>query len=140
MKAKKMKMAKVVGMGAGVVAGLAAAAAGAYLLYGDKGNQKKAKAWIVKAKHEAAREIKMLKRVGEKEYKTVVEKAMKRYGSLENVSMADVMRAASDAKNEWKRIQGQVEKMAKMSKKTAKKPAKRSKKRPAHGKAKKAKR
>jgi hypothetical protein len=137
---KKMKMAKAVGMGAGVVAGLAAAAAGAYLLYGDKGKQKKTKVWIAKAKREAAREIKMLKRVGEKEYKTVVEKAMKHYGSLENVSVADIMRAASDAKNEWKRIQGQVEKMAKMPKKAAKKPVKKSKKRPAHKKAKKAKR
>lgn len=137
---KKMKMAKAVGMGAGVVAGLAAAA-GAYLLYGDKGKQKKTKAWIAKAKREAAREIKMLKRVGEKEYKTVVEKAMKHYGSLENVSVADIMRAASDAKNEWKRIQGQVEKMAKMSKKkAAKKLAKKSKKRPARRKTKKAKR
>jgi len=122
-KAKKTGMMKAVGMGAGIAAGLA----GAYLLYGKKGSGKKAKAWVAKAKKEAAREIKMLKRVGEKEYKAVVEKAMKRYGSLEKVSMADVMRAASDAKNEWKRIKKEAEKIARMpaKKKRARKSAKR---------------
>jgi hypothetical protein len=120
--AKKTKTMKAVGVGAGVAAGLTAALAGAYLLYGQKGSKKKVKAWVAKAKREATREIKMLKRVGEKEYKTVVEKAMKRYGSLENVNMAEVMRAVADAKNEWKRIQGEAEKMAKMAAK--KKPMK----------------
>jgi hypothetical protein len=136
---KKMKVMKAVGVGAGVAAGLAAALAGAYLLYEDKGKRRQAKAWVTKAKKEAAREIKMMRRVGEKEYKMAVEKAMKHYGSLENVNMADVMKAVSDAKNEWKRIKGQVEKMVKAPKTSAKKPAKKSVKRHAHRKAKKAK-
>jgi hypothetical protein len=133
--AKKMKTMKAVGVGAGVAAGLAAALAGAYLISGKTG-QKKVKTWVVKAKRDAAREIKMLHRVGEKEYKAVVEKAMKHYGSLENVSMAEVMRVAADAKNEWKRIQSDAKKMAAMAAK--KKPTKKSAKRPARRKVKKA--
>ncbi len=111
-------MAKV-GVGAGVVTGIAAALAGAYLLYGKGPRQKKAKAWIVKAKKDAAREIKMMTRVGEKEYKAVVEKAMQRYGSLEKVSVAEIMKAAADAKKEWTRIHAEANKMAKAAAKKA---------------------
>lgn len=112
---KKMSMAAKVGVGAGVATGIAAALAGAYLLYGKGPQQKKTKAWVMKAKKDAAREIKAMTRIGEKEYKTVVEKAMKRYGSLEKVSVAEVMKAVADAKNEWKRIHAEAGKMAKMA-------------------------
>lgn len=128
---KKISALKAVGMGAGVAAGVAAALAGAYLLYEKTGpQQKKAKAWVVKAKKDAAREIKMLKKVGEKEYKVIVDKAMKRYGSLEKVSVAEVMKAAQDAKNEWKRIHAQAKKMANMiaKKKPARRKAKKARK------------
>jgi hypothetical protein len=110
--AKKMSTVKAVEVGAGVVAGIAAALAGGYLLYGKGPRHAKAKAWVMKAKKDAAREIKVMKRVGEKEYKAIVEKNMKRYGSLENVSMAEIMKAAADAKKEWSNIHAQAKKMA----------------------------
>lgn len=134
MAVKKMNAMKVVGIGAGVAAGLAGALAGAYLMSG-KANQKKVKAWVAKAKRDVARELKTLKRVSEKEYKAVVEKVMKRYGSLEDVSMAEVARAVAEVKKEWKHIQGKVKKIAKITAK--KKPAKKPAKRPAHRKARK---
>ena len=131
-----MTTMKKVEVGAGVAAGLAAALAGGYLLYGKGPQHKKAKAWVAKAKEDAAREIKMMQRVGEKEYKTVVEKAMKHYGSLEKVSVAEVMGAVADAKNEWNRIHAQANKMAGI---TMKKPIKKSVKHPARRKVKKVK-
>ncbi len=132
---KKMATMKKIEVGAGVAAGIATALAGAYLLYGKGPQHKKAKAWVMKAKKDAAREIKTMKKVGEKEYKAVVEKAMKRYGSLEKVSVAEVVKAVSDAKNEWKRINAQAAKMAKAA--AAKKPVKKAIKRPAQKKARK---
>ena len=84
------------------------------------------KSWVVKARHEAARELKALRRVGERDYQMAIEKAMKRYGSLEDVSMAEVKSAASAAKKEWRHIEGKVKKVAKMAAAKVKKPAKRS--------------
>ena len=111
----KKKTVKKVEIGAGVAAGLAAALAGAYLLYGKGPQHKKAKAWVGKAKKDAAREIKKMKKVGEKEYKVLVAKAMKRYGSLEKASMPEIMQAIQEAHNDWTKIHAQAKKMAVMA-------------------------
>jgi aminoglycoside phosphotransferase len=119
------KRVRAMQIGAGVAAGIAGALAGGYLLYErTKPQQKQAKAWIMKARRAAAAEAKQLSRVGESEYRRIVEKAMRHYGAMERVGAPEVASAIRDAKAEWKHIQRAAKKMAKVSrpvKKTAKK-------------------
>ncbi|MGC9968867.1 MAG: hypothetical protein ABSC29_04040 [Minisyncoccia bacterium] len=113
-------------IGAGVLTAAALAAAGAYLL-SDKKRRAKAKAWAVKARREVAKNVKTARRMGEAEYKRVVERATKRYGSLHKVNVAEVMRTARDLKAEWQRMKKDARIIAKMMPK--RKPARRAKKR-----------
>lgn len=101
--------------GAGVLTAAALAGAAAYLL-SDKQQRTKMKAWVVKAKKEIARNVKVAKRLSGAEYKRIVDRAAKRYGSLHNVNAAEVMKAAQEMKTEWQRIQKEAKKMAKKAK------------------------
>jgi aminoglycoside phosphotransferase len=124
-------------LGAGIAAGIAGALAGAYLLYErTQPQQKKAKAWVVKARKAAGSEAKRLTRIGETEYQRIVEKAIKHYGALERVGAPEIASAISDAKAEWKHIQATAKEAAKpivrratakrMTKKTATRTPKRT--------------
>jgi hypothetical protein len=110
---KLSKKTKKVAMeaGAGVLTAVALAAAGAYLL-SDKKTRAKAKVWTVKARREIGRNVKIARKMGEKEYKYLVDHAVKRYGSLQNASAAEIMQAAMELKSEWKRMQAEAKKMA----------------------------
>ena len=111
-------------VGAGVLTAAALAAAGAYLL-SDKKRRAKAKSWVTKARREVAKNVKIARRMGEAEYKRVVDQATKRYGSLHKVNVAEVMKTARDLKAEWKRMQKDAKVIAKMMPK--KKPVRRAK-------------
>ncbi len=113
-------------VGAGIAAGIAGAAAGAYLLYTKtKPQQKKAKVWVAKARKDAAVEAKKLSLIGEKEYHRIVEKAIKHYGAMEKVGAPEIASAVRDAKLEWKHIQAEAKKAARpLAKKAVKKSAK----------------
>ncbi len=104
--------------GAGVLTAAALAAAGAYFL-STKRQRAKMKAWVAKAKKEVARNMKMAKRMSEAEYKRIVDRTTKRYGSLHNVNAAELVKVAKDMKAEWKRIQSEAKRMGKMGKKKA---------------------
>ena len=119
-KTKRMAME----VGAGVLTAAALAAAGAYLL-SDKKRRAKAKAWVMKARHEVAKNMKTARRMGEAEYKRAVDRATKRYGSLHKVNMAEVMKTARDLKAEWQRMKKDARVIAKMMPK--RKPARRAK-------------
>lgn len=114
-----------VAVGAGIAAGIAGALAGGYLLYQySKPRRKKAKAWVVAARKNAAVEAKKLSRMGEKDYHRIVEKAMRHYGAIQKAGAPEVMAAIRDAKAEWKHIQAEAKKAAKAPR-SARKPAKR---------------
>ncbi len=118
-------------VGAGVTAAaLLAAAAGAYFLSGKEGKKRKAKmkSWAVKARKEVARQAKMARRLSEMEYKRIVDRAVKKYGRLDSMSAADMMRAAQDLRSEWAHVKKHAKMMAKrmMPKKRPAKKAKRS--------------
>ena len=110
-------------VGAGVLTAAALAGAAAYVL-SDKKRTAKAKAWAVKARKEIVKNVKTAKKIGEKEYARMVDKAAKRYGSLHKVGAAELLKVAKDMKGEWKRIQAQAKKMGK-KRKTAPKRRKR---------------
>jgi hypothetical protein len=114
-KKKVDNTARNVGIGGAITAAALAAAAGAYLL-ADKKTKTKAKAWVSKAKVEVAKHAKTAKKLGEKEYNAFVEQAVKKYGSLENITAGDVMKAAKDLKGDWKRIQEHAHTFAKHAK------------------------
>ncbi len=98
-------------IGAGITAATIAAAAGAYLL-SDKKTKAKAKKWGIAARKEVVKNAKIAKKLGEKEYGRLVEQAMKHYGSIENMSAADIMAAAKELKGEWGQIQAHAKRMA----------------------------
>ena len=124
-------------IGGAITAAAVAAAAGAYLL-ADKKTKTKAKAWVIKAKIEIAKHAKAAKKMGEKEYNALVDKAVEKYGSLENITARDVMKAAKDLKSQWSNIQKHAQtlaasvkspigkKKAPAKKPTGKKPAKKA--------------
>ena len=101
-----------------VAVGVAAALAGAYLLYrkAPASRRRQAKAWVVKARKDVAREVKKMKRVSPAEYGRIIDQAMRRYESLKNVSPAEVVNAARDLKGEWKHILAHAQKAVKVVK------------------------
>ena len=113
-------------VGAGLTAAAALAAAGAYLLSGKQGAKRKSqvKAWVVKARAEAARNIKAAKKMSAADYARIVDKAIKHYGALQKATAPEILKAAKEAKAEWKNIQAQAKKLS-----AKKRPAKKSPKR-----------
>lgn len=111
-KKKVDNTARNIGIGGAITAAALAAAAGAYLL-SDKKTQTKAKAWVSKAKNEVAKHAKTAKKLGQKEYNVFVDQAVKKYGSLENITAGDVIKAGKDLKAQWNQIQEHAQRMAK---------------------------
>lgn len=129
---KKTKRVAI-GVGAGVLTAAALAAAAGYLL-SSKQQRAKVKAWAVKARREVAKNVRVAKRMGEKEYRRVVDQAVKRYGSMNKVNTAEILKTAGEMKAEWQRLRKNAEVIAKMA--GVKKPARPKKVRRAkkHGK------
>ncbi|HVN26811.1 MAG TPA: hypothetical protein VMT99_04165 [Candidatus Paceibacterota bacterium] len=104
-------------IGAGVVTAAALAAAAAYWVSQKttKTQRAKAKAWLMKAKKEIAKNASSARSFGQGEYQRIVDRAIEKYGSLEDMSVRDMKNAARDLKAEWSRIKGHAEKAAKRS-------------------------
>lgn len=125
-KKTKSTMKKGVAIGGAVTAAVLAAAAGAYFL-SNKKTQKKAKAWVSKAKKDIAAKAKVAKKLGKEQYNAIVDEVVNQYGPLEKLTAKDVITAAKQLKAEWDNIQKHAKKLAKpMIKKVVRKPAKKS--------------
>jgi hypothetical protein len=111
---KTSNNAKAWGIGSAITAATLAAAASAYLL-SDKKTKTKAKKWVADARKEVAKNIKAAKKVSAKDYARIVDQTMQRYGSVKDMSAADMMAAGKDLKGEWNRIQAHATKMVKKS-------------------------
>ena len=125
---KKKSNAKAWEIGGAVTAAAIAAAAGAYLL-SDKKTKAKAKKWVMDARKEVVKHAKAAKKLSEKEYATMVDQAIKRYGSANKMTAADIIAAGNELKDQWKKIHDEAMKMGTKhmpKKKTA------AKKKPAH--------
>lgn len=110
-KSQKEKVVKGAEIGGAITAAILAASAGAYLL-ADKRNKEKVKSWARKARVEVARKAKAAKRLGEAQYKTIVDRAVKRYGSLDNVNARELVAVARDLKARWDAIQKDARRIA----------------------------
>jgi hypothetical protein len=109
---KKANSAKGWEIGGAITAATLAAAAGAYLL-SNKKTKAKAKKWAMEARKEVAKNVKVAKKLGEKEYGFMVDEAMKHHAALENLTAADVIKEGKVLKAQWKQIQAEAKKMAK---------------------------
>lgn len=112
--AKKTKSAKkttkagntAMKIGAGVLAAGAAAAAG-YYFYGSKSAKKHRKIaakWANDMKKEVVKEAKRLEKTDPKEFAAIIDRVAKTYRSVRSVDAADVKRAASELKANWKML------------------------------------
>jgi acetyl-CoA acetyltransferase len=111
-----MSGGKMVAVGAGI----AAAGAGAYYLFGPKAkaHQKKAKVLMGKMEKEVASEIKKVKEVTHPIYHKAVDVISKNYAKQYKLHEKDIKAFAEKMKSEWKNA----------AKKSVKKPVKTSKK------------
>lgn len=119
---KKTKQEVVVGAG---LAAVAAAAAGAYFLYGTKEGAKKrkqVKAWSLKMKAEVLEKIEKLKDLDAETYEAIVASVAKKYEQVKGIEVADVAVLTKELKSHWKSIKGAMHPAPK--KKVAKKVAK----------------
>jgi hypothetical protein len=113
----------------------AAAAAGAYFVYGNKEAQKnikkvkgqitsKVKGWALKAKAEALEKLEKIKELDETTYHNVIDTVMRKYNNIKNIDTKDVEAVAKELRGHWKNIQKEFKSGAKVAKKTAKKATK----------------
>lgn len=126
-KKKKGGSAKAWEIGGAVTAAAIAAAAGAYLL-SDKKTKAKAKKWVMDARKEVVKHAKAAKKLSEKEYVIMVDQAIKRYGSVNKMTAADVIAAGKELKGQWTKIHAEAMKMSKKKKPVHKAKAKPAKK------------
>lgn len=116
MKAEKAKAKKDSGSHVALGAGVLAALAGAYFLYGSKDaakNRKKIKGWTLKAKGEVLEKLEKMQDATEAEYGTIVDTVMKKYGAVKSIDTAEVDSLGKDLKKHWKNFQRELKKVKK---------------------------
>ncbi|PJE64348.1 MAG: hypothetical protein COU90_02760 [Candidatus Ryanbacteria bacterium CG10_big_fil_rev_8_21_14_0_10_43_42] len=113
------------GVGIGLAA-LAAAAAGAYFLYGKNGvkNRKKVKSWMFKMRAEVQDNIEKMQDVSKESYNRVVDETARHYSALKQVDRKELDQMVRELKGHWKSISSQVMKNIKTVKPAKKKTAK----------------
>ena len=112
------------GIGLGLTA-LAAAAAGAYFLYGKDGvkNRKKVSSWMFKMRGEVQENIGTLMEVNKTSYNKVVDDVARHYKALKQVDKKELDQMVRELKGHWNSISAQVIKNVKTSKPAKKRKA-----------------
>lgn len=89
------------------IAGITAAAVGAYYLYGSKDaekNRAKVKGWMLKAKGEVLEELENAKEVTEDAYHSAVDAVAKKYQDLKSVDAEELAAFVAEMKGHWQGI------------------------------------
>lgn len=108
------------------IAGLTAAAIGAYYLYGHKDakkNRAKVKGWMLKMKGEVLEELEKAGDVTESAYRTAVETVAKKYNELKNIDPEELEAFIAEMKDHWEGIKGTMDATGKKTARKAKKPS-----------------
>ena len=94
---------------------VAAAAAGAYLLYGKhaKKNRKLVKSWAIKARAEVLEKIEALKQIDKASYQKAIDDVTTRYRTIKNVSSKELAELARELKSHWNDISKEMSKKKK---------------------------
>jgi hypothetical protein len=102
---KKDNNAVQAGIGLAIAA---AAAAGAYFLYGSKDakkNRKAIKGWVLKAKGEVIEKIEQVKgELTEENYNKIVDGVVAKYSKLKTTTEDEIQDLVKDMKGHWKNI------------------------------------
>jgi hypothetical protein len=101
---------------AGILGVAAAAAAGAYFLYGTKDGKKMKKqirGWALKAKGEVLEKVEKLKEVNEEAYHQVIDAVLKRYKTIKGIDTVELAAIASELKGHWANIRKELDAGAK---------------------------
>lgn len=104
---QKNNLGMKVGIAAGVTAA-AAAAVGAYWLYGAKHSakhRKMAKSWMLKARAEVMEAVEKMAAIDRAVYLRIVDEVMKRYASMKDSTADEVSKVARELKSSWSHIQ-----------------------------------
>ena len=104
--------AKVVGG----IAALAAAAAGAYFLYGSPEaavNRRNLKSWALRLKAEIMDEMENMKDVSQETYDTTIDKISTKYAAMKIIDQKELADTVKRLKSHWKDIKKELENMAK---------------------------
>jgi len=102
------------------IAGLTAAAVGAYYLYGSKNapkNRAQVKSWMLKAKGEVLEKLEGVQDVTESAYATAIDAVAKKYKAIKEIDAVELEAFINDMKAHWSGIKKSS------GKKGAKKPA-----------------
>lgn len=89
------------------LAGLTAAAVGAYYLYGHKDaakNRGKVKSWMLKAKGEVLEQLENVQDVTETAYMSAVDAVTKKYSELKSIDQAELSAFIDEMKGHWQGI------------------------------------
>lgn len=128
-KAKKTSKGKIAAeIGAGIVAAGAVAAAG-YYFYASKSAKKHRKIaakWAHDLKKKVVQEAKQLDKVDPKKVEKVIDGVVSTYRGLRSVNKADLKRAATELKSNWKLVAEEAKKTARKSASHAKVAGKRA--------------
>lgn len=94
------------------IAGLTAAAVGAYYLYGHKDaakNRAKVKGWMLKAKGEVLEELEKTKDVTESAYMGAIDTVAEKYRALKNIDIGELETFLREMRDHWHGIQRTVQ-------------------------------
>jgi len=111
-------MATKTKVGIGLGAAAMVAAAGAYLLTGERGkkNRAKVKEWSVKARQEVLREVVKVKKLTEMQYNQIVDTVMRQYEAIDKKEAAALVK---ELKSHWDNIRAELKGVQKTAKKAS---------------------
>lgn len=115
---KKTSKGKVA---AGIAVGLAAAAAAGYYFYGSKNakhHRKIVTKWAGDMKKEVIRRAKGLKEMTERDFTKIVNAVANTYRGVKKIDTADLERAASELKANWRAVQREIKQASRRTRKT----------------------
>jgi hypothetical protein len=100
-------------MAAGVgLAALAAAAAGAFFLYGTEAGKKRRKSinsWMFRMRADVMDRMEKMRDWSEKSYNELVDTVAEKYKNAKNIDRSELQAVVSDLKRHWKNISKQVQ-------------------------------
>ena len=98
---------------------LAAAAAGAYFLYGKGGaaRRRKAKSWMLKMKGDVLARLEKMKKVDKTAYNRAVEEVGRHYKALKAVAPGELSAIVREMKSHWRNIEKELAKAKKSRRK-----------------------
>lgn len=95
------------------VATLLGSIAGVYFLYGSKNakkNQRKVKAWSLKARGEILEQIENLTDMTQETYHKIIQEVSDKYKVLKNISQEEISEFTEELKNHWENISKEISK------------------------------